>query len=77
MIQNTIEGSLSSINRDQLTEDVLGSWQELVKLEKGAFKTIPHMKFACQQVRKIYEKFKPNLPLINDLRNPCLKLMHW
>jgi dynein heavy chain len=28
-------------------------------------------------VRKEFEKFKPYLPLINDLRNPALKQRHW
>jgi dynein heavy chain len=28
-------------------------------------------------IRKLYEEFKPYLPLINDLRNPALKKQHW
>lgn len=28
-------------------------------------------------IRKLYEDFKPYLPLINDLRNPALKKQHW
>jgi dynein heavy chain len=28
-------------------------------------------------VRRVYEAFKPNLPLINDLRNPNLRASHW
>ena len=55
LITTTIEGSLSSIDREQLTEEVLGSWTELVKLEKGAFKSIPHMKYLSSQIRKVYE----------------------
>lgn len=35
------------------------------------------MKFVTQQIRKKYEEFKVNLPLINDLRNPNLKNTHW
>lgn len=35
------------------------------------------MKFVTQQIRKKYEEFKVNLPLINDLRNPHLKNAHW
>jgi len=31
------------------------------------------MYLVTQNVRKLYEEFKPFLPLINDLRNPSLK----
>jgi len=68
---------LNSVNREQLTDDVLNSWNELNKLEKGPFKTVPHMKHVTQKVKKIYESFKPKLPIINDLRNPCLVKRHW
>ena len=27
--------------------------------------------------RKLYENFKPYLPVISDLRNTCLKKRHW
>lgn len=35
------------------------------------------MKHVTQKVKKIYEGFKPNLPIINDLRNPCMVKRHW
>jgi dynein heavy chain, axonemal len=31
----------------------------------------------CSDLRKLYESFKPYLPLIIALRNPSLKLRHW
>jgi len=72
-----LETSMNQIDRGQITSQILESWSELVKLEKGSFKTIPHMKMVCRTVRKVYEGFKPNLPVINDLRNPCLMKRHW
>ena len=69
-------GALGSIDRDQLTTDVIESWNELFKLEKNTFKLIPHMLLVATEVRKLYESFKPYLPLINDLRNPALKKRH-
>jgi dynein heavy chain len=72
-----MEGSLNMINREQLTKEILESWDELFKLEKGIFKSIPHMKDLTQKVKKQYENFKPYLPIINDLRNPCLEKRHW
>lgn len=35
------------------------------------------MYIVTQSIRKMYESFKPYLPLINDLRNPALKKQHW
>ena len=31
----------------------------------------------CSDLRKLYESFKPYLPLIIALRNPSLKMRHW
>ncbi|EAR99019.2 dynein heavy chain 7, axonemal protein (macronuclear) [Tetrahymena thermophila SB210] len=76
-IPNIMEGPLSSINREDVCSDIIDSWNELYKMEKGVFKNIPHIKMLCQQVRQKYEDFKPNLPLIMDLRNPNLEKRHW
>lgn len=68
---------LNSIDRDTVTSEVLESWKDLFKLEKTTFKFITHMLKVTTAVRKEFEKFKPFLPLINDLRNPALKNRHW
>lgn len=34
------------------------------------------MLLVTTEVRKLYESFKPYLPVINDLRNPALKKRH-
>lgn len=52
-------------------------WNELFKLEKTTFKIVQHMLMVTSSIRKMYEEFKPYLPLINDLRNPALKKRHW
>jgi len=31
----------------------------------------------CSDLRKLYESFKPYLPIIIALRNPSLKMRHW
>ena len=69
--------ALNSIDRDGVTQEVLDSWKELFKLEKTTFKLVHHMLKVTTAVRKEFEKFKPYLPLINDLRNPALKTRHW
>jgi dynein heavy chain len=53
------------------------AWNELSKLEKTTFKIVPHILLVCTYVRKLYEEFKPYLPVINDLRNPSLKKRHF
>jgi dynein heavy chain len=59
-----------------LTSEVIDAWNELFKLEKSTFKLIPHMYQVTSEIRKMYESFKPFLPVINDLRNPALKKRH-
>ncbi|CAD8148668.1 unnamed protein product [Paramecium octaurelia] len=76
-IPPALSGPLNNIDRDQLTQDVTEAWTELFKLEKTTFKIIPHMYQVTMAIRKLYEDFKPYLPLINDLRNPALKKQHW
>ncbi len=56
---------------------MLESWNELFKLEKTVFKIVPHMLLVTNYVRRLYEEFKPYLPVINDLRNPSLKKRHF
>lgn len=72
-----VTSNLNSIDRDTVTNEVLESWKDLFKLEKTTFKLVPHILKVATTVRKEYEKFKPYLPLINDLRNPALKNRHW
>ncbi len=71
-----MNGALGSIDRDQLTTDVIDAWNELFKLEKNNFKLIQHMLIVTTDIKKKYESFKPYLPVINDMRNPALKKRH-
>jgi dynein heavy chain, axonemal len=41
------------------------------------FKEKKSTAMVCSDLRKLYESFKPYLPLIIALRNPSLKLRHW
>lgn len=76
-IPPTLNGPLINVDRDQITQEVQEAWTELFKLEKSTFKIVQHMYIVTQHIRKLYEEFKPNLPLIIDLRNPALKKQHW
>ena len=56
---------------------MITAWQDLFRLEKGTFKSVIHMLDVTRYGKKLYEEFKPYLPLINDIRNPSLKKRHW
>ena len=72
-----LSDNLVSLNSEALTNEVVESWKDLFKMEKTTFKLVPHLLKVTTAVRKEYEKFKPYLPLINDLRNQALKPRHW
>lgn len=72
-----MQGPIIQIQRDLITKEIQESWEELYKLEKNEFKQEVHMKKLTQTVRLQYEGFKPYLPLINDLRNPCMEKANW
>jgi len=42
------EGPISSIDRDELTKDVMDTWSNLGKLSSNEFKVIPHMNQMCK-----------------------------
>lgn len=76
-IPNIMKGPLSSLNREQIMQEIQEAWSDLLALEKNEFKVVTHMLELTRQVRRQYESFKPYIPLINDLRNPDLRTRHW
>ena len=71
------EGAIAGIDRDQLTKDIMDTYNDLFKLEKNEFKVIPHMQTLCKKLKDSYGQLKPLLPVVNDLKNPGLKTRHW
>ena len=39
-----MEGPLRQVSREQVMRDVMEGWETLVRLERGVFKTVAHMK---------------------------------
>lgn len=72
-----MNGPLCDIDRDKITTEITEACQTLIKLERVDFKERRTTGVVCQQLRKLYEDFKPYLPLIIALRNPSLKMRHW
>ena len=72
-----MNGVLGDIDREQLTSNVNNACLTLMKLEKIEFREFEITSEIALKLRKLYEGFKPYLPLIWDLRNPGLKQRHW
>lgn len=72
-IPQQLTRQLNNIDREEFTNYIMDSWQELVKLEKGVFKHIHHMLEITTTTKQMYNKYRPYLSLINDLLNPHLK----
>jgi len=70
-------GELIDFDREKITKEVTEACQTLLRLEKVDFKERRATAQVAQDVRKMYEEFKPYLPLIMALRNPSLKVRHW
>ena len=70
-----MNGFLSQIERDTLTNQIANASDTLKKLEKVDLK---EYRGPCEVTRQLFEKFenfKPYLPLICDLLNPSLKYL--
>ena len=72
-----MEGPFKNIEGEEL-EDQIGEWiKALNKMAKGNFAELETpMKVLTNLKQEMFE-FKKNLPLINALRNPGLRLRHW
>jgi dynein heavy chain len=70
-------GILSQIDRDELTSEINKACKNLIKIEKISFKDKRSAAEIAKELRRLYEDFKPYLPLVCALRNPNLKMRHW
>ena len=70
-------GVLGGIEWDELTNEINKACTDLLKIEKINFKEKWSSAEIAKDLRKLYESFKPYLPLICALRNPTLKWRHW
>ena len=70
-------GPLGDMDRDKIPQEINDACINLLRLEKVEFKERKATGLVCADLRKLYENFKPYLPLIIALRNPSLKMRHW
>lgn len=74
---NWMQGILGQIDWDEITLEINKACSDLLKIEKVNFKEKWSSAEIAKDLRKLYEGFKPYLPLICALRNPTLKWRHW
>jgi len=55
-VMDVMNGPIFSVDRDQITQEIIESWNELFKLEKQTFKLIPHMLQVTQTVRLLVRR---------------------
>ncbi|XP_062843095.1 dynein axonemal heavy chain 1 [Trichomycterus rosablanca] len=67
---------LSNIDPEQLEHSVNDAFKTMHKCVK-LFKEIPACLNVASYVRGIIEEFRPNIPLIQGLRNPGMRSRHW
>ena len=72
-----MSGSLINIDRDSLTNSINTASDALKHLMKADFKDKLGAREVTSQIYKLFEHFKPYLPLICDLRNPGLQTRHF
>lgn len=71
------KGPLNGIDRDQLIKHIQESSVALQKLIRQDFKERRIIAQVAIDLRKLFDDFRPYLPLIFALRSPFLKPRHW
>jgi len=72
-----MNGILGGIDWDEITAEINNACSNLLKIEKINFKEKWSSAEIAKDLWKLYEGFKPYLPLICALWNPNLKFWHW
>ncbi|KAL7843672.1 hypothetical protein AOLI_G00251840 [Acnodon oligacanthus] len=67
---------LSTIDPEQLERNVNDAYKTMHKCVK-LFKDIPACQDVAAYIRGVIEDFRPNIPLIQGLRNPGMRSRHW
>lgn len=72
-----MKGPLVDIDRDLLTKDIIDTSARLLQLGRVDFKERRAIAQVAFDLRKLYDSFRPYLPLVCALRSPHLKSRHW
>ena len=72
-----MEGPIADLDGEQLPRDIYDATKKLVKLQKGPFKDSVYTSQICSELRGLYLKFIPNLPIIVAFKNIDFKIRHF
>lgn len=71
-----LNGSFLELNADDVEKNLMNAWRTMFKSVKQ-FKNIPGILSVASSIKDEMDDFKPNLPLIQALRNPGMRDRHW
>lgn len=71
-----LKSQVGSYNPDNIANDINVIYDDLIKLTQS-FEHHPQTKHLADDVKTMIDEFKLNMPIIETLGNPGLKLRHW
>ncbi|KAJ3159379.1 Dynein heavy chain 1, axonemal [Geranomyces michiganensis] len=71
-----LSGSFLDLNAEDVEKNLMNAWRTMFKSVK-TFKNQPGCLAVAMQMKDEMDDFKPNLPLIQALRNPGMRDRHW
>ncbi|TPX58491.1 hypothetical protein PhCBS80983_g03079 [Powellomyces hirtus] len=71
-----LNGSFLELNAEEVEKNLMNAWRTMFKSVK-TFKSQPGCLAVAMQMKDEMDDFKPNLPLIQALRNPGMRDRHW
>eukprot|EP01043_Picozoa_sp_COSAG02_P012300 COSAG02_NODE_473_length_21601_cov_136.065994_5_plen_1466_part_00 len=72
-----LDGPFKNVNGMEVEDSVVEWIKELNKQAKGSFSELEEPMKVLNNLKEEMVGFKKNLPIINSLRNPGLRLRHW
>ena len=72
-----MEGPIADLDGEQLPRDILDASKKLVKLQRGPFREAVYTNQICNDLRNLYQEFRPYLPIITALKNIDFKIRHF
>ena len=75
-IQNWMGGAMDELDGDVLPREIDEAIQTLKVLKTRHFKEFPYTANICQELRDLYLKLKPFMPILNSLKNDDFKINH-
>ena len=72
-----MNGEVAELDGEALPKEVDEAIQALKYLKTKHFKEYPFTAQICQELRDLYMQLKPFMPVLNSLKNPDFKVVHF